>query len=214
MICYVFILTSFACNAKSFAIACLVFFFRFVLPCNAKKLAIAFLVVVFSPFLSWRVLERDWQKFFDQCFIICYLESVCPDSDLIVWHAIGFHSMFLADLSESMWNIAPHPLKALYLDNFNAYCHRNCQGDILPQGAPIIMSHGPLITWSYEIRWQTKTIKSPLPQCLWLPNLVWWRLTFWGLLLIKLLDPDLARSRNKLKPLYLHYHSAYGHQNW
>ena len=113
MICYVFILTSFACNAKSFAIACLVFFFRFVLPCNAKKLAIAFLVVVFSPFLSWRVLERDWQKFFDQCFIICYLESVCPDSDLIVWHAIGFHSMFLADLSESMWNIAPSPTKSI-----------------------------------------------------------------------------------------------------
>ena len=27
-----------------------------------------------------------------------------------------------------------------------------------------------LITWSYKITWQTKTIISPLPQCLWPPN--------------------------------------------
>ena len=74
--------------------------------------------------------------------------------------------MFLADLTESMWNLAPQPLKTLYLENLNGYCHQNCQGDILPRGAPIIMSHGPLITWSYEIRWQTKPIIFLLPQCL------------------------------------------------
>ena len=28
------------------------------------------------------------------------------------------------------------------------------------------------------------------------------------------LSSGLARSRDKLKPLYLHYHIAYGHQNW
>ena len=34
---------------------------------------------------------------------------------------------------------------------------------------------------------------------------------------IKLFDPlvtGLARSRDRLKPLYLHYHSVYGHQTW
>ena len=33
-------------------------------------------------------------------------------------------------------------------------------------------SHEPLITWSCEITWQTKTAISPLSQCLWPPNLV------------------------------------------
>ena len=28
-----------------------------------------------------------------------------------------------------------------------------------------------LITWSWKITWQTKTIKSQLPECLWPPNL-------------------------------------------
>ena len=38
------------------------------------------------------------------------------------------------------------------------------------------------------------------------------------LLHIKLLDPlcslDLARSHDKLKSIYLHYHIVYGHQRW
>ena len=37
------------------------------------------------------------------------------------------------------------------------------------------------------------------------------------LLLVKSHSPlitVLTRSRNKLKPLYLHYYSAYGHQTW
>ena len=38
-----------------------------------------------------------------------------------------------------------------------------------------------------------------------------------GLLAIKareLLRRSLARSRDKLRPLYLEYHIAYGHQTW
>ena len=34
--------------------------------------------------------------------------------------------------------------------------------------------HGPLITWSCEIKWQTKTSMFPLPQCQWPRNLVVW----------------------------------------
>ena len=37
-----------------------------------------------------------------------------------------------------------------------------------------------------------------------------------GLLPVKLLVwlRGLARSRDKLKPLYLNYYSTYGHENW
>ena len=35
-----------------------------------------------------------------------------------------------------------------------------------------IKSFDPLITWPYEMTWQTKSIISPIPQCLWPPNLV------------------------------------------
>ena len=38
-----------------------------------------------------------------------------------------------------------------------------------------------------------------------------------GLLPIKLHDPfirGLARSRDKVDPIYRHYHRAYGHQTW
>ena len=73
----------------------------------------------------------------------------------------------------------------------------------------------------YQI-WQTfislYIIKiSPLPQFLWPPNLAEWKLilssfypkcysTFWS--------HGLARSLDKLKPLYFHCQSAYGHLTW
>ena len=41
-----------------------------------------------------------------------------------------------------------------------------------------IKSRDPLILWSCEIMWQTKTIIFPLSQCLWPNNLIeWW--IFW-----------------------------------
>ena len=65
--------------------------------------------------------------------------------------------------------------------------------------------------------WTTKSIKSPLPQCLGLQNLAEWQLftreshsyshvTLWL--------RGLSRSRDKLKPLYLCHHSIYDRQSW
>ena len=43
------------------------------------------------------------------------------------------------------------------------------------EGLLPIKSHNPLITKSCKIKWQTKTITSSMPQCLWPPNLArWW----------------------------------------
>ena len=47
-------------------------------------------------------------------------------------------------------------------------------------GLLLMKSHESLITWSYEITWQTKTIICPLPQYLWQPNLPGWRLALSG----------------------------------
>ena len=81
-----------------------------------------------------------------------------------------------------------------------------------------IESHDPLILWSCEIIWQTKTIISLIPQCLWPPNLAGWWLTLSGFHPLSCLTHwwrDLGRSRDKLKPLYLYYCSpCYDHQTW
>ena len=75
--------------------------------------------------------------------------------------------------------------------------------------------HDLLITWFCKITWQTKAIKSPLTQCLWPPKLAGWDLRrgapnhnalFWSY--------GLAKSRDKWKLLYFHYHSACDHQTW
>ena len=73
-----------------------------------------------------------------------------------------------------------------------------------------------LVTWSCEITWQTKTIISPIQQCLWPPILAgWWDiegLLPWSHMTLWLRVP--TRSLDKLKPLYLHYCSVYGYQVW
>ena len=72
---------------------------------------------------------------------------------------------------------------------------------------PSIKWQEALITWSCKITWQTKTIISQLPKKpiatklgrMVLDQMVlWWR--------------DLLRLRDKLKPPYLQYHIACGHQ--
>ena len=85
------------------------------------------------------------------------------------------------------------------------------------EGLLPIMLLDPLVTWFWEIKWQAKSIIFALLRCLWPPILVglwltirrshpssyknlWWR--------------GLAKTLSKLKPSYLHYHSAYGHQTW
>ena len=56
-----------------------------------------------------------------------------------------------------------------------------------------------------------------LPEYIWPPNLVGWWLP-WGTPTHRVTRPiwsgGLVRSRDKLKPLYLHYHSAFVHQSW
>ena len=82
-------------------------------------------------------------------------------------------------------------------------------------GLLIIKSHNTLKTRSCRITWQPKIIISPQPECLWPPNLVGW----WFILKSSypqsyqnLCSHDLVSSRDKLKPLYLLYCSAYDHQ--
>ena len=65
-----------------------------------------------------------------------------------------------------------------YLHFQSAIGHQAWQDGNLPWWT--IKSHDPLITWFYEITWQTKTIISPLPQNLWPPNLTGWWLTLRG----------------------------------
>ena len=81
------------------------------------------------------------------------------------------------------------------------------------EGIKLIKSHHHIITWS---AWQTKTIISPLAQCLWLQNLIRWQLTFRDFLPkrhMNIYSRDLARLHDKRKVLYLHHHNAY-EQTW
>ena len=70
--------------------------------------------------------------------------------------------------------------KSLYIHNQSGYPYKigrmlTYLDEFLP-----IKSHHPLITWSCKITWQTKTILSPLPQCLWPWNIVGWWLILKG----------------------------------
>ena len=149
-------------------------------------------------------------------------------------------------------------LKPVHLHCHNLYDDQTGDADFL-WGVPFIKVHGPLVTWSCAITWQTKTVILPLPQslwqqklrewclmrvpthkitrslvtqsceitrqtktiislltqCLWTPNLVGWWLTFTSSHSsshIILQWHDLVRSRDKLKPWYLIYNKAFGHQ--
>ena len=78
-----------------------------------------------------------------------------------------------------------------------------------------IKSHDLLFMWSSKITTQTKIIISPLPQCLWPRNLARWSFILMGSFLQNHMTLWLhgpVRSHGKLKTLYLHYHSVYGHQ--
>ena len=78
-------------------------------------------------------------------------------------------------------------------------------------------SRGSWVTWSCEITWQTKSIVCSLQQCLWAPILARWWLTLRGSYLwthMDLQSHGLARSRDKLKPLYLYYQNGYSQETW
>ena len=127
--------------------------------------------------------------------------SFCPLGRMKLWsHALGRS------------RDKPKPLYLLY--------HRPCKhGRMVTylEGILLIKSVGDLITWSCKIAWQTKTILSPLPQCLWPPNMAGWWLTLSGShppSYSTLWSRDPVRLRDKLKPLYFHYHNPCGHQTW
>ena len=76
-----------------------------------------------------------------------------------------------------------------------------------------LKSHDSLITCYAKSRDKPKSL-SPLPQCVWPPNLVGEWLTLRDSYLkshMVLESRTLARSRDNLKT-YLHYHNAYVHQ--
>ena len=65
-----------------------------------------------------------------------------------------------------------------------------------------------------EITWQPKIITSLLPQCLWPPNLASWWLAMMGFhtCYSTVWSRGIAKSRDTLKSLYLHYHNFYDHK--
>ena len=77
-----------------------------------------------------------------------------------------------------------------------------------------IKSHDARIMLSCEITWQIKTIISPLPQFLWPLSVAAWQLTWMGSYPYSHLNLWFCgreKSGDKLRPLYIHYHSTYGH---
>ena len=97
-------------------------------------------------------------------------------------------------LDDLIWN-CPSPLPQWRLGRMITYLH----------GLLLTKSYFPLITWSCQITWQTKTIISPLLRCLSPPNLtgVWVTIN-----LQALWSRGLERSCEKLHLLYLYYHKA------
>ena len=80
-----------------------------------------------------------------------------------------------------------------------------------------IKSHDSFITWSWEIMLQTKTTISPIPQCLWPPNLVGRWLTLSGSHPQSYLNIDhlvLLNQVTNWKHYIFHYCIAYDHQTW
>ena len=89
---------------------------------------------------------------------------------------------------------SPDKLSSLYLHYHSAYEHQAWHGGDLPWEAPIVaviscfdhvvLLHqltklmDYLVAWFCDITWQTKTIVSLLPQCLWPSNLAGWWFTW------------------------------------
>ena len=61
-------------------------------------------------------------------------------------------------------------------------------------GLLLLKSHNAFITWSWEITWRAETIMSPIPQCVWQPNLFTTCLQ-WLLLTIKSYNTLFTWSR-------------------
>lgn len=81
-------------------------------------------------------------------------------------------------------------------------------------GLLLIKSHHSLIKLSCTI---TKIFISPLPKCIWQPNVTecWLTLrSFISQCYSALCSCGLSISLDKLKPLYIHYHNLLGYPTW
>ena len=99
----------------------------------------------------------------------------------------------------------------------SGYGYQAWQDGELPWQAPTHKVTQPFGHMVLQDHVKNKTIISSLPKCLWLANLVGLWLALMASHLYSYSTPTscgLERSRDKLKPLYLHYHKAYDHQTW
>ena len=74
---------------------------------------------------------------------------------------------------------------------------------------PPIKLLNPLLMWPCKIAWQTKIIRSPLPQSQWQPNLPCWRHTVRGYHIVTWQSGGFAISCENLKNFYLHVHKTF-----
>ena len=108
-------------------------------------------------------------------------------------------------------------LKPLYFLCRSAYGHQTWQDGNLSWWAPTHKVTKTINTWSCKVSWQSKTIISPLPQLLWLPNLADWWFTLrssYQFIDMTFYSRGLVKSHDKLKTLYFRYHNIYYQQIW
>ena len=176
-----------------------------------------------STLLRLRVAQKALQlplKFFFfsflpccRCFsnglakVICIFFSyncfrhVWPGSDLLIWHVTRSHDKIIPFISTTTVPIATK------LGRMVTY---------LEQLSPVKL-FDPLVMWSYKITWQTKTIITPLPQCLYghqtwqVGDLFWrnaihivtWPLFWWSCLITRQFEKFISPFSHDLWPLNL-----------
>ena len=102
----------------------------------------------------------------------------------------------------------------LYLHYHNAYGHKARQDGNLPWVASTDKSHDHILTWSYEIKWQTKIIFTILmPMATKLDKVVIYNKELWSRPKA-FWSRGLLRSRKLSDLLCLYHHKAYAHQTW
>ena len=166
--------------------------------------------------------------------MLTYLDDLLPiksHDPLIMWSCkIPWQTkIILSSLSYCLWppNVTSHKLTWSfdYVVLWDRVTTENCY--IFTTTAPMTTKLGklvtfyegilstmllhPLVTWSYKITWEAKTIISPLPRYLWpqnrdLPWLPFAHKFKWPYHLV--LWDHVANWR------HLHYHNAYGRKTW
>ena len=177
-------------KVKRFAVTFLFLFHFLESAFKARSFATAFLAFFYLFLLLLGVWEMDMLNFFCQCFIIHYAESLWPGSSYFIRHSGKcFRPCSIPyDIlcSWMAWNVLERYVVMTELSKHVGFCSS-----------------------------AAKTIISPLPWCLWPPNLVRsWR-TMRNSRSIKPHDPLITWSCMitwKIKTLYLQYYSTYGHK--